>query len=304
MPGRPRWSAAARLAAAADVADLRLLARKRAPRMVFDYVDGAAEDERSMARSVAAFGRVEFAPHVLRDVSEARTSVEILGRRIAMPVVLGPTGFTRMMHRGGERAVARAAERAAIPYTLSTMGTTTAGDVAAAAPGGWNWFQLYVVRDRARNLETLSLASDAGMDVLVVTVDVPVAGARLRDVRHGLTVPPSLRWRGVLEAARHPAWWFDFLTGEPLRFATAEGAPDDLAGLTNLLFDPSVTITDLEWIRSAWPGKLLVKGVQRVDDARELAAVGVDGLVVSNHGGRQLDRAPTPLELLPRVVEA
>ncbi|GAA4962361.1 alpha-hydroxy acid oxidase [Nonomuraea thailandensis] len=272
--------------------------------MVFDYVDGAAEDERSAARAVEAFGRVEFAPHVLRDVSEAPTSVEVLGRRIAMPVVLAPTGFTRMMHREGERAVARAAERAAVPYTLSTMGTTTAGDVAAAAPGGWNWFQLYVVRDRDRNLERLKLASDAGMDVLVVTVDVPVAGARLRDVRHGLTIPPSLRWRGVLEAARHPAWWFDFLTGEPLTFATVEGAPEDMAGLTNLMFDPSVTVADLEWIRSAWPGKLLVKGVQRVDDAKELAAVGVDGLVVSNHGGRQLDRSATPLELLPEVVEA
>ncbi|MGW3345402.1 alpha-hydroxy acid oxidase [Nonomuraea rubra] len=304
MPGRPRWSRAARVAAAADVADLRLLARRRTPRMVFDYVDGAAEGERSMARAVEAFDRVEFAPHVLRDVAEAPTSVEILGRRIAMPVVLAPTGFTRMMHREGERAVARAAERAAVPYTLSTMGTTTAGDVAAAAPGGWNWFQLYVVRDRGRNLERLALASDAGMDVLVVTVDVPVAGARLRDVRHGLTIPPSLRWRGALEAARHPAWWFDFLTGEPLTFATVEGAPDDMAGLTNLMFDPSVTVADLEWIRSAWRGKLLVKGVQRVDDAKELAAVGVDGLVVSNHGGRQLDRSATPLELLPEVVEA
>uniref|UniRef100_UPI0037C5BEB8 alpha-hydroxy acid oxidase n=1 Tax=Nonomuraea gerenzanensis TaxID=93944 RepID=UPI0037C5BEB8 len=303
-PGRPRWSGEARVEAAADVAELRRLARRRAPRMVFDYVDGAAEGERSMARATEAFDRVEFAPHVLRDVAEAPTSVEILGRRIAMPVVLAPTGFTRMMHREGERAVARAAERAAVPYTLSTMGTTAAGDVAAAAPGGWNWFQLYVVRERARNLERLALAADAGMDVLVVTVDVPVAGARLRDVRHGLTIPPSLRWRGVLEAARHPAWWFDFLTGEPLRFATVEGAPDDMAGLTNLMFDPSVTVADLEWIRSAWQGKLLVKGVQRVDDAKELAAVGVDGLVVSNHGGRQLDRAATPLELLPEVVEA
>ncbi|MEV4109527.1 alpha-hydroxy acid oxidase [Nonomuraea sp. NPDC049695] len=304
MPARPRLSRARRVADAADVADLRLLARRRAPRMVFDYVDGAAEGERSMARAVEAFDRVEFSPRVLRDVAAAPTAVEILGRRIAMPLVLGPTGFTRMMHREGERAVARAAERAGVPYTLSTMGTTTAADVAAAAPDGWNWFQLYVVRDRARTLETLSLARAAGMDVLVVTVDVPVAGARLRDVRHGLTVPPALRWRSVLQAVRHPAWWFDFLTSEPLRFATVDGAPDDLAGITNLMFDPSVTVADLEWIRSAWQGRLLVKGVQRVDDAKELAAVGVDGVVVSNHGGRQLDRAPTPLELLPHVVAA
>ncbi|MEV0385112.1 alpha-hydroxy acid oxidase [Nonomuraea sp. NPDC050643] len=304
MPRRPHLSMAARVAAASDVADLRRLARKRAPHMVFDYVDGAAEGELSMARAVAAFDRVEFTPRVLRNVSEAPTEVEILGRRIAMPVVLGPTGFTRMMHREGERAVARAAARAGIPYTLSTMGTTTAGDVAAAAPDGWNWFQLYVVRDRARSLEMLSLAADAGMDVLVVTVDVPVAGARLRDVRHGLTIPPSLRWRSALQALRHPAWWFDFLTSEPLRFATVDGAPGDLAGITNMMFDPSVTVADLEWIRSAWQGRLLVKGVQRVDDAKDLAAVGVDGIVVSNHGGRQLDRSPTPLELLPSVVDA
>ncbi|MEV4563289.1 alpha-hydroxy acid oxidase [Nonomuraea sp. NPDC049419] len=304
MPRGPRWSRAARVAAAADVSDLRRLAARRAPRMVFDYVDGAAESELSLARSVAAFERVEFAPRVLRDVSDAPTSVEILGRRVSMPVVLGPTGFTRMMHRSGERAVARAAQRAGVPYTLSTMGTTTAAGVAAAAPAGWNWFQLYVVRDRARTLETLAMASEAGMDVLVVTVDVPVAGARLRDVRHGLTVPPTLRWRGVLEAVRHPAWWFDFLTGEPLRFATVDGAPEDLAGLTNLMFDPSVTFADLEWIRSAWQGRLLVKGVQRADDAKELAALGVDGVVVSNHGGRQLDRSATPLELLPAVVAA
>jgi L-lactate dehydrogenase (cytochrome) len=293
-----------RLAAAADLADIRLLARRRAPRVVFDYVDGAAEAERSLARSVEAFARVEFMPRILRDVSDAPTGTEVLGRRIAMPLVLAPTGFTRMMHRDGERAVARAAARAGVPYTLSTMGTTTPEGVAAAAPGGWNWFQLYVVRDRGRTRETLERAREAGMDVLVVTADVPVAGARLRDVRHGMTMPPSLRWRAVLQAMTRTAWWYDFLTSEPLSFATVEGAPDDLAGITNLMFDPAVTLRDLEWIRSAWPGPLLVKGVQRVDDARELAAAGVDGLVVSNHGGRQLDRAATPLELLPEVTAA
>lgn len=283
---------------------MRRLARRRAPRVVFDYVDGAAEGELSMARAAEAFARVEFRPHVLRDVSRIGTEVELLGRRVAMPLVLGPTGFTRMMHRAGERAVARAAARAGVPYTLSTMGTTSAADVAAAAPGGWNWFQLYVVRDRGRVREWLRQARDAGMDVLVVTVDVPVAGGRLRDVRNGMTMPPSLRWSGLAQALTRPAWWFDFLTSEPLRFATVEGAPDDLAGMTNMMFDSAVTLRDLEWIRSAWGGRLLVKGVQRVDDARELAAAGVDGLVVSNHGGRQLDRSPTPLELLPEVVSA
>ncbi|MEV0594740.1 alpha-hydroxy acid oxidase [Nonomuraea cavernae] len=306
LPARPHLlpSRERRLAAAADLGDIRRLARRRAPRVVFDYVDGAAESELSLARSVEAFARVEFRPRVLRDVAEAPTGTELLGRRVAMPVVLAPTGFTRMMHREGERAVARAAARAGVPYTLSTMGTTSARDVTGAAPSGWNWFQLYVVRDRGRSRETLDAAREAGMDVLVVTVDVPVAGARLRDVRHGMTMPPSLRWRGVLQAALRPAWWFDFLTSEPLSFATVEGAPDDLAGITNLMFDPTVTLRDLEWVRSVWPGPLLVKGVQRIDDAKDLATAGVDGLVVSNHGGRQLDRAATPLELLPGVVDA
>ncbi|MEV4898667.1 alpha-hydroxy acid oxidase [Nonomuraea sp. NPDC055795] len=291
-----------RLLAAADVADIRLLARRRAPRLVFDYVDGAAEGEISMARAREAFARVEFLPRILRDVGEVPLTARVLGREIRMPVVLGPTGFTRMMHRDGEKAVARAAARAGVPYTLSTMGTTPAPEVTRAAPGGWNWFQLYVARDRGRSRAALDLARDAGMDVLVVTADVPVAGARLRDVRHGLTMPPTLRWRSALGVVRHPAWWFDFLTSEPLTFATMGGS--DLAGITNLMFDPGVTFADLEWIRGAWGGPLVVKGVQRVDDAVALAEAGIDGIAVSNHGGRQLDRAATPLELLPRVAEA
>jgi L-lactate dehydrogenase (cytochrome) len=232
------------------------------------------------------------------------TATDVLGRRIALPLVLGPTGFTRLMHREGEPAVARAAAAAGIPYTLSTMGTTTAAEVSAAAPDGWNWFQLYVVADRARSQDTLDRARDAGIDVLVLTVDVPVAGARLRDVRHGMTIPPALRWRSALQAARHPGWWWDFLTSEPLRFATVDGAPDDLAGIINTMFDPSITLGDLEWIRSVWNGKILVKGVQDVRDAKNLASVGVDGIVVSNHGGRQLDRAPAPLDLLPHIHDA
>lgn len=302
LPARPALpSARARLARAATIEDLRSLARRRAARMVFDYVDGAAESERSMRASVEAFDRVTFRPRVLRDVGAVSTSTEVLGRRIAMPLVFGPTGFSRMMHRAGESAVAAAAAGAGIPYALSTMGTSTASEVATAAPEGWNWFQLYVVRDRARTLSSLDLARSAGMDVLVVTVDVPVAGARLRDVRHGMTIPPSLRWGSVLQTLRHPAWCFDFLTSEPLRFATVGGAPSDLAGIVNTMFDPTVTIADLAWIRDAWEGRILVKGVQDPLDAKDLTAVGVDGIVVSNHGGRQLDRAPVPLDVLPRI---
>ncbi|HWA67746.1 MAG TPA: alpha-hydroxy acid oxidase [Mycobacteriales bacterium] len=302
VPGRPTLPTnQARLARAADISDLRLLAQRRAPRMVFDYVDGAAEDERSMRESIAVFDQVRFRPRVLRDVSEVVTTTELFGRTVAMPLVLGPTGFTRMMHQEGEPAVAAAAARAGVPYTLSTMGTTSAADVAAAAPQGWNWYQLYVVRDRARSGEQLARARDAGMDVLVLTVDVPVAGGRLRDVRHGMTIPPTVRWPSAIQAVRHPAWWFDFLTGEPLRFATVDGAPGDLAGLIGKMFDPSVTMADLEWIREVWPGRIVVKGVQDVRDAKDLAGVGVDGLVISNHGGRQLDRSPCPLTLLPQI---
>jgi L-lactate dehydrogenase (cytochrome) len=302
MPGRPTLPTLRnRVATAADIADLRLLAKRRAPRMVFDYVDGAAEAERSLRDSVAAFDRVQFRPRVLRDVGTVSTTTELFGREIAMPVVLGPTGFTRMMHQEGERAVARAAARAGVPYTLSTMGTTSQEGVAAAAPDGWNWYQLYVVRDRERSADQLARATAAGMDVLVLTVDVPVAGARLRDVRHGMTMPPTVRWKSALQAVRHPAWWFDFITGEPLTFATADGAGGDLASIIRKMFDPSVTLADLEWIRSVWPGRILIKGVQDVRDAKDIASVGVDGIVVSNHGGRQLDRAPSPLSLLPEI---
>src|SRR5882757_132796 len=302
LPPRPALpTMRTRVQLAADIADLRALARRRVPRMVFDYVDGAAEAERSLRASVEAFDQVTFHPRIMCDVSTVSTGTEVLGRRIALPLVLGPTGFTRMMHRAGEPAVARAAAAAGIPYTLSTMGTATAAEVSAAAPDGWNWFQLYVVTDRARTQDTLDHAHDAGIDVLVLTVDVPVAGARLRDVRHGMTIPPALRWRSALQAVRHPGWWWDFLNSEPLRFATVGGAPDDLAGIINTMFDPSITLGDLEWIRSVWSGKILVKGVQDVRDAKNLASVGVDGIVVSNHGGRQLDRAPAPLDLLPHI---
>ncbi len=278
LPPRPRLPTnAVRLGHVADLADVRRLAMRRAPRMVFDYVDGAAESERALAASTEAFDRITFRPRLLRDVSTVSTQIELFGRALSMPLILGPTGFTRMMHRDGESAVARAAQEFGIPYTLSTMGTTPAADVATAAQKGWNWFQLYVVRDRERSRMNLERANAAGMDVLVLTVDVPVAGARLRDVRHGMTMPPSLRWRSAIQAVRHPAWWFDFLTSEPLSFATAGGAPDDLAGIINTMFDPAVTLRDIEWLRSVWPGRILVKGVQGVRDAKDLASAGVDG---------------------------
>ena len=297
-PGRSdRWSRVL------TTADFERLARRRTPRPVFDYVGGAAEQELSRDRAVEAFSRVVFHPHVLRDVSDADTSTTILGRPAALPIVLAPTGFTRMMRTEGEPAVARAAGRAGVPYALSTLGTTAVDRLRSAAPDTELWFQLYLSRDHARSQQLVAQAAANGYTTLVITVDVPVAGARLRDTYNGLTLPPTLTLRTLFAMARKPRWLFDALTTEPLVFE-ALGEADDLVGLFKKAFDPGVTFADLRWLRSQWPGSIVVKGIQRVDDAKAALAAGVDGIAVSNHGGRQLDRAMTPLLLLPQIVEA
>ncbi len=293
-----------RLATVASIPDLRLLARRRAPRAVFDYTDGAAAEEISLRRSRQAYARIEFQPSVLRDVSTVDTSTTILGRPSALPLVFGPTGFTRMMHTDGESAVARVASDIGIPYALSTMGTTSIERLAEAAPDGRRWFQLYLWRDREASRDFVVRAKEAGYEALVLTVDTPVAGARLRDVRNGLTIPPSLSLRTMAEGALHPAWWFDLLTTEPLEFASLNRFEGTVAELVGKMFDPAATIADLAWLRSVWDGPLVVKGIQTVADARAVVDAGADALIVSNHGGRQLDRAPTPLEVLPAVVDA
>lgn len=294
---RPR-----RLARAASIGDLRSIARRRVPRAVFDYVDGAAETETSLARARALFADVEFRPRVLRDVSAVDPSTTLLGRPSALPIVFAPTGFTRMMHVAGERAVARAAAGLGIPYALSTMGTTAPEDLVAAAPDGENWFQLYLGRDRQAAADLVGRAASSGFSALVLTVDTAVAGARLRDVRNGLTVPPSLSLRTVLDMATHPGWWFNALTTEPLGFASLRPSGKPFAEMVGELLDPALTFDDLAGLRRGWSGPLVVKGVQTVADARAVADLGVDAIVLSNHGGRQLDRAPTPLELLPETV--
>jgi L-lactate dehydrogenase (cytochrome) len=293
-----------RLARAASVADLRELARRRAPRAVFDYADGAAGQELALRRSRQAYARVEFLPQVLRDVSAVDTSTTILGRPTSAPLVFAPTGFTRMMHTEGELAVARVAARTGIPYALSTMGTTSIERLAAAAPEGRRWFQLYLWRDRAASRDFVARARDCGYETLVLTVDAPVAGPRLRDVRNGLTIPPALTLSTFAEGIRHPAWWFDLMTTEALEFASLHHFEGTVADLVARMFDPAATMDDLAWLRSTWPGPLVVKGIQTVADARAVVDAGADGIVVSNHGGRQLDRAPTPLEVLPPVVDA
>lgn len=292
-----------RLAGAATVWDLRSVARRHVPRAVFDYVDGAAESELSLRRSRDAFSRVEFTPSVLRDVSEVDLSTTILGKPAAMPLVFAPTGFTRLMHQEGEVAVARVAGRMCIPYALSTLGTTSPEDVAAGATGTDLWFQLYLW-DREAGKDLLQRAKAAGFRSLILTVDTPVAGARLRDVRNGFTIPPRLSTRTLLDIGIHPGWWFDKLTTAPLSFAVFSKTDGTVADLIDRVFDPTITIADLDWIREAWAGPLIIKGIQSVADAKAVVDAGADAVVVSNHGGRQLDRAPTPIEQLPGIRDA
>ncbi len=301
-PRRDR--AAARVARASSIPELRDLARRRAPRAVFDYVDGAADAELGLARSRDAFARVELRPRVLRDVAVVDPSTTILGTRSAFPLVFAPTGATRLMHHEGERAVARVAQDVGIPYALSTGGTTTTADVMAAAPAGNNWFQLYVWGDRVASRDLLARVAADGYSTLVLTVDVPVTGARRRDLRNGLTLPPMLRARTILDAARHPAWAFDFLTTEPLGFVALHEGESTLAKGLGGALDPSVTLADVTWLRDTWNGGLVVKGILDVADARAVVERGADAVVVSNHGGRQLDRSTVPLEVLPEIVDA
>lgn len=289
----------------ASIADVRALARRRVPRAVFDYTDGAAgHDEASLRRAREAFARVEFQPRVLQDVHDVDTSVSILGATSKFPLFFAPTGFTRMMHSAGEPAVARVAYRMGIPYALSTLGTTSIEDLATAVPGVRRWFQLYLMTDREYGVELVERARAAGYDTIILTVDTPVAGRRHRDVRNGLTIPPRLTARTLADMAAHPRWWMNLLTTEPLTFATLTSTDGTVADLIGRVFDPAITIADLDWLRSVWPGHLVVKGIQTVDDAALVADHGADGVILSTHGGRQLERAPVPFEILPRVREA
>ena len=281
------------------LSDLREAARKRVPRSVFDYVEGGADDEISLRRNRSAFERVEFSPRVLVG-GEVSTATTILGRPAALPLVLAPTGYTRMMHHLGEPAVAGAATQAGVPYTLSTMGTTAPEDLK----GSDLWFQLYVWRDRGFTTDLIERARGAGYTALVLTVDTPVPGNRVRDVRNGLTLPPRLGVKTLLDGASKPRWWWHLLTTEPLRFASFDGdgslAPSDIGAK---MFDRNVTWADVSWLRETWGGPLVVKGIQSRHDAKRAAEAGADAVVLSNHGGRQLDRGPAPLELVAPVAD-
>ncbi|MDQ1075462.1 MULTISPECIES: alpha-hydroxy acid oxidase [Microbacterium] len=291
-----------RLDAALTINDLRTIAKRRTPKAAFDYTDGAAEGELSLDRARRAFEDVEFHPDILRPANEVDTSCEILGGPSALPFGIAPTGFTRLMQTEGETAGASAAAAAGIPFTLSTLGTTSIEGVKAANPVGRNWFQLYVMKQREISYGLVERAAKAGFDTLQFTVDTPIAGARLRDKRNGFSIPPQLTVGTIVNAIPRPWWWIDFLTTPKLEFASLSTTGGTVGELLNAAMDPTISYEDLDVIRGMWPGKLVVKGVQNVQDAARLVDLGVDGIVLSNHGGRQLDRAPIPFRLLPHVV--
>lgn len=291
-----------RLDSALTIYDLRKIAKRRTPAAAFDYTDGSAEGELSLARARQAFEDVEFHPSILRDVSTVDTTATVFGGSSAMPFGIAPTGFTRLMQTEGEVAGAGAAGAAGIPFTLSTLGTTSIEDVKAANPGGRNWFQLYVMRQREISYALVERATAAGFDTLMFTVDTPVAGARLRDKRNGFSIPPQLSLGTIVNAIPRPWWWWDFLTTPKLEFASLSATGGTVGELLDSAMDPSISFDDLDVIRGMWPGKLVVKGVQNVEDSKRLVDLGVDGIILSNHGGRQLDRAPIPFHLLPQVV--
>ena len=291
-----------RLDGALTIADLRRIAQRRTPKAAFDYTDGAAEGELSLARARQAFEDIEFHPSVLRPAENVDTSTTILGGPSALPFGIAPTGFTRLMQTEGETAGASAAAAAGIPFTLSTLGTTSIEGVRQANPHGRNWFQLYVMRQREISYDLVRRAGEAGFDTLMFTVDTPIAGARLRDKRNGFSIPPQLTLGTIVNAIPRPWWWIDFLTTPKLEFASLTDTGGTVGDLLNAAMDPTISFDDLEVIRSMWPGKIVVKGVQNVEDSVRLIDAGVDGIILSNHGGRQLDRAPIPFHLLPHVV--
>jgi isopentenyl diphosphate isomerase/L-lactate dehydrogenase-like FMN-dependent dehydrogenase len=290
-----------RLEKAYTIWDLRDIAKKRTPKGPFDYTDGSAESEVSLERARQAYRDLEFIPSILKDVSTADLTRTALGETFSMPVGIAPTGFTRMMQTEGEIAGARAAEKFGIPFTLSTLGTSTIEDVIAAAPDGSNWFQLYMWKDREGSMALVERAKRAGVKNLMLTVDVPAAGQRIRDYRNGLTVPPRLTAGTVINAIPRPAWWINFLTTPSIEFASMKNWEGTVGELLDYMFDPTMTWEDLNWIREQWDGNLTVKGIQNLDDAKKAADLGADAILLSNHGGRQLDRAPIMLHLLADI---
>jgi isopentenyl diphosphate isomerase/L-lactate dehydrogenase-like FMN-dependent dehydrogenase len=287
-----------------NLAEMRLLSKKRVPKAVFDYVDGGANDELAFIRSQEVYSRVEFRARVLRDVSKIDLTANIVGQKSALPIIFAPTGYTRMMHYQGEVMVAKICEENNLVYNLSTMGTTSSKEIGDQVPNVRRWFQLYLWRDRSQSLKFIEEAEVAGFEGLMLTVDTAVGGIKWRDMRNGLTVPPKIGLKTFFDMALKPKWWANLLTTAPLEFATFRNFNKPLSEIAAKVFDPAVTFEDVKWLRSVWKGKLIIKGIQTVSDAVELTKIGVDAIVLSNHGGRQLDRSVVPLELLPQVRSA
>jgi L-lactate dehydrogenase (cytochrome) len=299
-----------RLARVASVEDLRRIAKRRLPAGVFDYIDGGAEDERTLARNSDGFADLTLRPHVLRDVADVDLSTTVLGKRRPAPLLLAPTGFTRIAHPDGELAVARAAGRYGLPYALSTMGTRSIEELAAAASAPL-WFQVYVWKDRGLVKEMISRAAAAGYEALLVTVDTAVLGRRERDVRRGFSLPPKIGLDTFVDGLRHPGWTLDLLRNDPITFANVVNRSDingstavNLSDFMMKQFDQALSWESLDWIRSASDLPVILKGVQRADDAVRAEQDGLRTVLLSNHGGRQLDTAPAAIDLLPEVRDA
>jgi len=297
-----------RLSRAASGEDLRTISKRRLPAGVFDYIDGAAEDELTLTANQSAFARVTFRPRVLRGVSDVSLTSSILGAPLAYPLVLAPTGFTRIADPEGELAVARSAARAGLPYTLSTLATRSIEEVRAVSDGRL-WFQIYAWRDRGLVKEMIDRAREAKYEAMVLTVDTPVLGRRERDVRRGFSLPPTIGPGTIIDGVRHPGWTWSFLRSDPIRFANVAGtshgaSPVTLSDFINTQFDPTLSWEDVDWLRSVWDGPIVLKGIQTTDDAVLGVERGVDVIALSNHGGRQLDGAPAIFSLVAPVADA
>ncbi len=294
------------LARARNVADLRLLARARLPKMVFDYIDGGADDELALRRNEARLRDIELVWDALVDVSEIDTSTTIMGVASRLPFLIGPTATSRLFHpRGGERAVARAARRAGLIYACSTLASTSVEDLAAVNDGP-KWFQVYVWKDRALVAETLQRAKAAGFTGAILTVDVPVAGNRERDHANAFTIPPRVNRRTASQTLARPGYLWDLMTTPhitPANFAHIE-IDGGLIGFINAQFDRTVTWDDARWLRDQWGGTFAIKGLATPDDARRAIGAGADAVWVSNHGGRQLGVAPASIDTLPPIADA
>ena len=293
-----------------NIDDFRKAARKRLPRALFDYIDGGADDERTLRANQADFARYTFRPRVLIDVGEREQATTVLGQPISSPLILAPTGFTGVFWPNAEIAAARAAARAGIPFTLSTMSINSMEQVAEGAPNGLRWFQLYVWRDRDVVRGLIERAKAAGFKALVITVDTPVLGHREKDQRAGLTLPPRITASNVLDTLPRLSWLKGLVTHPRPTFGnfvgTTHGGQDaiSLAAYTTSQFSPSITWKDLEWFRSVWSGPIAIKGVLDAEDGRLAVEHGLDAVIVSNHGGRQLDSSPSPISVLPEIVDA